>query len=448
MGSFYRSKSRQNQIKKQISMTNLNRSITPDIKNPIHFNYHLPDCQKIILNNNIPLYYINLGAQEVVQIEWVFNAGLWQETKIGVAQTTASLLKNGTINKSAAVINEAIEQLGASLKISANNDFAIITLTTLTKHLGKLLPLIWEIINEPAFSDTELTIYKQNAIQKLKVNLLRSDFVSNRMIDALVFGKSHPYGSYTEQADIDALQREDLITFHQQHYTTANCKIFVSGKFEEKDLAQIQHYFGDKEWHSNIHPTLLAHTTTPNATMHHRIINDANSVQGAIRVASPFIDRRHPDFAPMLVLNTIFGGYFGSRLMSNIREEKGFTYGIYSQFFAYKNASAFLIATEAGKDVCEATVHEVLAEAKRLTEEPVSEDELLLVKNYILGNLLGDLDGAFNIMSRWKSLILNDLDRSHFDNNINVYKNITSDTIQELAAKYLNMDKFYNLIVY
>lgn len=426
----------------------LDRVTPPAIKDAVDFSYHLPALQATTLDNGVALYAINLGAQDVVQVELVFEAGIWHEPKIGVAQSTAALLKNGTLHKTAATINEAIEKYGATLKTNANNDFSVITLTTLTKHLVHILPIVREVLMEPAFKEEELALYKKNAHQRLMVNLKRSDFVSNRNIDAFVFGRKHPYGSFVEFADIDALQVEDLKAFHYQHYNNKNCKIFIAGKYQDADMELVIAIFGSASWNSQTASTIANFVAQPLAEKQHRIINDPDSVQGAIRIARPFIGRTHPDFPASLVMNTLFGGYFGSRLMSNIREEKGYTYGIYSQFYAYKNASMYLIATEAGKDVCEATVQEVIKEAQRLQQETISEEELLLVKNYILGNLLGDLDGAFSIISRWKSLILNNLDINHFNNNIQVYKNVDAATIQEMAQKYLNIDDFYNLIVY
>jgi len=426
----------------------LDRTTPPLIKDPIDFDYTLPPCQTHILDNGIPLYALNLGAQEVVQVEWIFEAGIWQESKTGVAQTTAALLKNGTASRTAARINEAIEQYGATLKISANNDFAVITLSTLSKHLHHLLPVVVEVIREPSFSQEELDIYKQNAVQRLKVNLLRGDFVSNRYIDAFVFGRQHPYGKYTELEDIEALTREDLVRFHRDWYTPDNCRIFLSGNFTGAHLNNIQQLFGRDRVQATAVKESRTYRTAPAGDRLHRIVNDPAGVQGAIRMARPFIERTHPDFAPALVMNTIFGGYFGSRLMSNIREEKGYTYGIYSQFYAYRNASMLLIATEAGKEVSEATVEEIIREAGHLRDQPVPEGELILVKNYILGNLLGDLDGAFSIMARWKTLILNGLTADHFDSNIRTYKEVTSETIQDMARKYLNTEDFYNLIVY
>ena len=186
----------------------------------------------------------------------------------------------------------------------------------------------------------------------------------------------------------------------------------------------------------------------PSAEKKYRIQNDVNAVQGAIRIATPFPNRLHPDFKKAMVLNTVFGGFFGSRLMSNIREEKGYTYGIYSYIQNHMTESAWLISTEAGKDVSEATIEEVYKEMKRLREEKIPEDELLLVRNYMIGGILGDLDGPFQIMAKWKNIILNNLDEDYFYDSIKEIKMVNADTLMELANKYLQPEKFWELVVY
>ena len=170
-------------------------------------------------------------------------------------------------------------------------------------------------------------------------------------------------------------------------------------------------------------------------------------VQGAIRIASDFPNRHHPDFTKAQVLNTIFGGYFGSRLMCNIREDKGYTYGIHSYLQNHVQRSAWMISTEAGAEVCEATVAEVYKEMERLRNEPVDEEELLLVKNYLIGTLLGDLDGPFHIIGRWKSMILNGLGEDYFNESVATIKSITPGDIRSLANKYLQPERFYELVV-
>lgn len=427
----------------------LNRSLAPAIHDAISFDFELKPCQFTRCLNQIPVYWLQAGTQEVVEVSWVFKAGIWQEPQTAVAQATASLLKNGTAHKSAFRLNEAIEYYGASLKATANNDFATVTLHALSKHLPMLLPVVKEIIAEAIFPEEEVTIYKQNALQRLAVNLRQCDFVANRHIDAYVFGRQHPYGKFTEQQDVEALNSAVLNDFHKRFYSSANCTIFLSGNFDEANLELIKDNFGKEQWNNST--AAAAHipvfTKMPNETLKHRIENDPNGVQGAVRISRPFLQRTDPQFAEALVMNTVFGGYFGSRLMANIREEKGFTYGIYSSLISYQQEGMMMIATEAGKDVCEQTVEEVYKEMKLMQEQMVDAEELLLVKNYLLGGILGDLDGPFSIMQRWKNLILNEQTIEDFHRNINVYKTITAERIQELAQQYLNPDAFYELIV-
>jgi zinc protease len=430
-----------------ISQSMMNRQVAPPILDAINFNFELQPLQSDLMANHIPLYWLSAGTQEVIQIDWIFEAGIWQEQATAVAQATAALLKNGTRTKNALVLNEALEFYGSSLKVSASNDYTIVTLHSLTKHLDKILPVIKEILTEAQFPESEVQLYQQNALQRLAINLRRSEFVANRHIDAYVFGKDYPYGRFTEAEDIKALSTTLLQTFHQTHYHAANCKIFVSGKLESKHLTSIKEWFGKDSWGT---PQQLPehHFTIQPATQHqHRIINDEKGVQGSIRIARNFITRSHPDFAAIIVMNTVFGGYFGSRLMTNIREEKGYTYGIYSQLYCYQHAGALLIATEASKEVCEPAIAEVYKEMDLMREERIEEEELLLVKNYLLGNILGDLEGPFSIMQRWKNMILNKLPLDTFEKNIAVYKSIQPEQIQTLAQQYLNKEDYYELVV-
>ena len=193
--------------------------------------------------------------------------------------------------------------------------------------------------------------------------------------------------------------------------------------------------------------TITAIAAQTSAEKKYRIVNDPDGVQGAIRIASAFPNRRHPDFMKAQVLNNVFGGFFGSRLMSNIREEKGYTYGIHSYLENHIQQSAWVISTEAGKDVCEATVTEVYKEMEELRNKPVDAEELLLVRNYMIGSILGDLDGPFQIINRWKNIILHGLDESFFYNQIETIKTVSAEELQQLANKYLQPDKFYELVV-
>ena len=425
----------------------MNRKIAPPIKDAIDYKLTLKPYHKTELDNGIPLYSIDAGAEDVLQLEFIFYAGNFFETEKGIASATNSLLKNGTTKRTAFQINEDFEYYGAYCNRACYTETAVITLHTLNRHLNKLLPVINDMITDSIFPDEEIEIYKQNVLQRLKVNLKKCEFVAGRLIDSYLFGKDHPYGTYTDPEDLDIITADKIKQFYQQYYITGQCLILASGKIPADLHDTLNAHFGKLDLSKpSFHlPDVKA---SPAVEKKYRIENDPSSVQGAIRIATNFPNRHHPDFKKIVVLNNVFGGFFGSRLMSNIREEKGYTYGIYSYLQNHIQQSGWVISTDAGRDVCEATIEEVYKEMKLLRDKPVPEDELLLVRNYMIGGLLGELDGPFQIMAKWKNIILNQLDENYFYDSVNVIKTISAEELQSLADTYLQPEKFYELVVY
>jgi predicted Zn-dependent peptidase len=427
----------------------LERSIAPEIKDAVEFDLKLKPHQHFILKNGVEVFAIDAGAQDLIQLEWVFFAGNSVELQHGVAAATNSLLKNGTKTKTAFQINEHFDYYGAYCNRSCYNETATISLHTLNKHLSKLLPVLSEMITECVFPEEELEILKQNSKQKLSVNLQKSDFVANRLIDAEIYGMQHPYGSYTVAADYDKLTVDLLRAHYQKHYASGKCVMFVAGKLPDDIQLLLDQHFGHlplsnhRPFYESIPMTFEPYTVSKKQF----VTNDPNGVQGAIRMARPFPNRQHPDYTKVMVLNTLFGGYFGSRLMTNIREDKGYTYGIHSYVQNHIGNSCWVISTEAGRDVCEAAVAEVYKEMNILKSDLVDEDELMLVRNYLMGIILGDLDGPFQIIGRWKSIVLNNLTDQYFYDSINTIKHISAEELRALSNVYLNPSDFCELIV-
>ncbi|MBI2729944.1 MAG: insulinase family protein [Sphingobacteriales bacterium] len=422
------------------------RTKAPRIKDAVEFDLKLKPYEKFTLDNGVPVYSINAGAEDVLMVELVFFAGNSYEQKNIIAAAVNGLLKNGTSTKTAFQINNHFEYYGAYLSRNCYNETATLTLHTLSKHLDKLLPVMQEIVADSVFPEEEISIFKQNCKQKLAVGLKKCDFVAGRLIDAYLFGEEHPYGKYSNAEDYDALQRTDLQDFYKKQYSNGNCIIFTAGKIPPELEKLLNEFFGKLP----LQPPPIEtekFIIKPAAEKKYRIHNDPDGVQGAIRIASPFPNRHHPDFLKANVLNILFGGFFGSRLMSNIREDKGYTYGIHSYLQNHVHSSAWVISTEAGKDVCEATIQEVYNEMKDLREELVDDEELMLVRNYMMGIILGDLDGPFQLIARWKNIILNNLDEAYFYNSIQTIKTVTAEELKELATNYLQPEKFYELVV-
>ena len=427
--------------------TMLNRKVAPPIKDAIEFELILPPYKKHVLSNGVEVYAIDLGNVDAMMINWIFDAGNWYEKKNSVAAAANALLKNGTSRRKAFDINEHFEYYGAYLNRSTQHETAEITLHCLNKYVRELLPVVAELVTDSIYPAEELEIYKKNAQQRLQVSLKKSDFVAGRLIDAYLYGAAHPYGKYSVQEDYQDLQREDLLDFYRSYYLNGVCRIMVAGRLPEDLIPQLEAAFGHLPLHAPVKGTRTPPPIVPAEQKKYAIANDPNGVQASIRIARNFPNRHHPDFQRVQVLNNVFGGYFGSRLMANIREEKGYTYGIYSYLVNNIQESALLISTEAGKEVCAATIEEVYKEMNDLREEPIDEEELQMARNFAIGTVLGDLDGPFHVAGRWKNIILNGLDEKYFEKGIEIVKSITSEELQELAIKYLDPAAFFELVV-
>ncbi len=429
----------------------LNRTIPPVIHHAVEFDLVLPDCKRFTLDNGVPVLAVDAGVEEVLQIEWVFEAGNALENANMVAGATNHLLKNGTASRSAFDINEQTDYYGAYLNRSCYNETATVTLHTLSRYLPELLPVITDIFTQSNFPQEELNIFVQNSRQRLSVNLRKSDFVANREMDVVLYGKDHPYGKYSSFESLNALTRDQIIDFYRQYYQQGKLAIFVAGKLPADIEEQLNQAFGHLPLSGYRPAKVLVEPGRVPAPENRviRIENDPSGVQGSIRMAMPYANRHHPDFQKLQMLNNVFGGYFGSRLMSNIREDKGYTYGIQSYIQSHVGQSALVISTEAGRNVCEAAIKEVYYEMKQLREEPVDEEELLLVRNYMLGSILGTLDGPFQIIGRWKNYYLNGIEDGlgYFNHAVNNIKTVSAADLQELANKYLHDAHFYEMVV-
>ena len=424
----------------------INRINAPVIVDAVHLQVELPPYEKYTLRNGIDLYTINMGTQDTLMVNWIFSAGNWYEEKNLVAAATNHLLKNGTPKRTAFDINEHFEFYGAYLNRHCYHETSEIVLHGLTKHVSELLPVVAELICESIFPEEEILIFKKNMQQRLQVNLKKNEFVANRMIEAYLFGDKHPYGKYSSLADYDALQRSDIVDFFNKYYTDGRCIIIAAGVLPEDLPQQLEASFGSLPLHGRAEWE-PERAFDPATEKKYRLVNDSAGIQGSIRLSRPFPTRHHPDFAKMQVLNNVFGGFFGSRLMDNIREDKGYTYGIHSYLLNHLKTSGLMISTEAGREVCEAAVGEIYKEMNILCDDLIPDDELQLTRNYLIGAVLSDLDGPFQLASRWKTYILNGLGADHFYRNMDIIRKVTPGELREVAQRYFQPDSFYELIV-
>lgn len=420
----------------------LNRKIAPalqEIKN-----YQLPPAVVHTLDNGIKVYEVNTSSEEVIKLEIIFHAGRWYEEKKLVSRATSSMLREGSKNRSAAVIAEHIDFYGGSIRFPSNLDTSHLQVYCLTKHLENILPVVSEILEEPLFPQKELQQYIQRSEQNLKVDLEKNDTVAYRQITEMIFGNEHPYGYNSSFKHFKELSRDDLIKHYQKNYVSDNCLIFISGKTKKNTIPLLNKYLGNSIRKGFSKKTEFISRPSQDLKWS---MQKKDSLQSAIRIGKQLFDRHHPDYFKFFFLNTILGGYFGSRLMQNLREEKGYTYNIYSTIDAMLWDGYFMIGTEVHHEKRETALKEIYSEFQRLREEKVEEEELEMVRNYLLGTLLTAVDGAFNIADVTKTIVLNNLSQSYYQDLIQTIKSVTADDLQQLAQNHLQQESFYEVIV-
>lgn len=392
----------------------------------------------------MPVYVTSMGTQDVIRLEIVFDAGRPFEQKQLASRATAALLKEGTSKHTAAEIAETLDYYGASLNQPFHLDSGNLVLYCLLRHFEAILPLFTEILDSPIFPEDELQAFVRRNQKSLKTDLAKTDVVAYRTVTEKVFGADHPYGYNSSVETYGQLERTDLVSHFERCYGVDNCRLFLSGKINTEVIRVLNRHLGQLDRLGK--PASRSMEVLAPAAGNLRIAHP-DAVQTAIRIGRRLFNRHHPDYSGFFVLNTILGGYFGSRLMANIREEKGYTYNIYSSVEAMKHHGAFYIGTEVGNEFTADTILQIREELVTLMEEPVAEDELSMVRNYIMGNFLSMLDGPFNVSEVVRALVNDQLPFSYFSDLVEKVSTIQAGEIQELAQKYLQPDDQWEVIV-
>ncbi len=427
-------------------MKTLDRINQPAIRIPEKISLLKPE--EITLDNGINVNAINAGTQDVIKIECIFRAGVWFQDKRLLALSTIKMLTEGTKKHSASSLAEIFDSHGAFIETEAEKDNTFISLYCLNKHLEKLLPVLAEMINEPTFPQNELSVFLENAKQEQLVSMQRVSYLARLKYTEQLFGVKHPYGQSALIEDYDNVERSEIINYHKKNYHAGKMRMIVSGKVNKNTLKLINTYFGNSIRVNIGKPEKERIYEISTSKNHKAFFPQKKALQSGIRIGKMLFTKKDPDYFGMLVLNMILGGYFGSRLIKNIREDKGYTYGIGSGIISMRNAGYFYIASEVGADVREKAVIEVYKEIERLRKEAVPSGELNLVKNYMTGSFLRSIDGPFALADRLLGIIDYDIDfTKYYSQYIQTIKNITSKQLLDLANKHLQEDSLYETVV-
>lgn len=376
----------------------------------------------------------------MIKIELVFRAGRWFEQPWGAAYFTANLLSKGTLQKSSFEIAQTFDRYGAHLEVNPGLDIVSISLYSLTKHLKPSLELLLEILTMPAFPEKELEQMKSIYLQNLKVNNEKTSFQASKLIRKNLFGEQHPYGKELEETEVSTLTRDHLIGHYSRHFK--DLFIIVSGKVEETKQLITDTFstlpslaVGDK-----------AIADIPQKNFR-QLVDKEGSIQSSIRIGKRFINRTHPDYFDTLFLNHILGGYFGSRLMKNIREDKGLSYGIYSSLHTLKKDSYLVIGADVNKENLGLAFDEIRKELARLRTQLIEVEELETARNHFIGSLQSEITTPFAHAEKVKSMLLFNLPANYYQNMIARLDAINAPDLIRMAETYFNEESFFEVAV-
>lgn len=422
----------------------LNRKLAPEFKTIDRID--IQHAVENTLDNGIKVYSIDSGSQELTKLEFIFKAGMYYQSQPLLASATNNLLETGTKNYTANELSDKIDFFGSFFECSVEQDFASLALFSLNRYLDKSLHFVEDIIKNPTFPKDEFDIYLSNKKQKHLVNSEKVSVLARRRFSELVFGEQHPYGRDVKTEDFNRLTIDKVKEFYQTFYHSGNCTIIASGKLSENLIESLNNFFGKKSWGTvQDVPNIEVPFSTTKQLKH--FIEKPDAIQSAVKVGRLLFNKKDPDYFKYQVLNTILGGYFGSRLMANIREDKGYTYGIGSGLASLVNAGYFFISTEVGVDVTNETLKEIYKEIKTLREDLVDADELETVRNYVLGQFLRSVDGPYSLADKFKAIWEFDLGYDYFEKYFDAVKTITPQEIKDLANKYLQEKDLIELVV-
>jgi predicted Zn-dependent peptidase len=420
----------------------LDRTIAPDFK--IVQTVNLPEPKTHTLDNGVALHVINIGEQPVVRLECIFEAGNWYESDVASSYFAIKMLAEGVDGMTSQEISEAFDQLGAFTEMTHTSDRIGIVVYCLSRFLPEVLPLVEKLIRNATFPEKEFQELKNITLQHLKVNKEKNAYLATTEFRARLFGTDHPYGQSQSEKGIEALEIDAVLKHYEKFVRNGKFTVVLAGQVTEADVAQVNAGLGQNAVDAN--PEKVSFNATASYQGDEVLVERPESVQSSIRMGRVLFNRHHSDYFKLLVTNEILGGYFGSRLMKNIREEKGLTYGISSHLVTLRNEGYLMIGTDVKKEFTQQTIDEIKKEIYRLQTELVGEEELQTVKSFMAGEFAGSLNTAFEVADRRKVLLLDDLPANFFNHYIDRIRATTAEDVMEMAGKYLRPDDMVTVI--
>jgi zinc protease len=411
----------------------LDRHIPPQVQ-PISI-AQFPAYTRHEFKNGLQVFCLPFGQEAVVELQLIFDAHAANEPMRGLAALSARLMTEGTQKRSSIDIAETLDALGASIYVEGSSDSTTLTARSLTSQFKPLLGLVNELLESATFPEQEFELQRSRMLQSLSVEQHKTGWQAKRIFNQRLFGPKHPYQTVTEQTDIEAYRLDAISAFHQSHLQWGNAIVIVAGQFDkEAVLAEIERYTSPQSVKSAFSFGRFDQTPLGDkGEFHHPM---PNHLQCTVRVGQLGFGRNHTDFYAMRMANMVLGGYFGSRLMQNIREQRGYTYGISSGWICNQQSGYFVVGTDVGNAFVEDTLVQIKLEIERLQNEPIPMDELAVAQNYYLGRMASEMETPFQLADRLHYRLVYGLPVDELAIAFRSIQELTAEQIQSAAQQH------------
>jgi predicted Zn-dependent peptidase len=402
----------------------------------------LPDLYS--LSNGIPVYIISSDTEDIIRVDFIFKAGQIHEDLPLLSSSVNMMLTEGSVNYTSEELSRKLDYYGAFLNLSCEKDHAGLTVYALNKHFRIIMEMAREILFCPLFNAKELENLIKKRLQWYRINREKVQNLATEMFFESLFGNTHPYGRQTDESDFGRITPGLLKDFHMKYYNPGNLAVIISGKVSDKVPQVLEICFGDLQKENIYIEGSVAYMSGTKGMK--GFLSKPGAIQSSIRIGSASISKRHPDYPALKIVSTLLGGYFGSRLMKKLREEKGFTYGVHSGLSSLDLSGFTIISTEVGHENTQKAVAEIYKEISLLHTTHVETDELRVVRSYMLGQMIRMFDGPFALADSFRAVWQFGLDNSYYYRFAEKIKSISPDEIIELTRTYYKTEELNEII--
>lgn len=416
----------------------LDRTIAPPAGSIVYSEF--PEVENVVLKNGLPLSFLNAGTQPVLKLELTFDSGSKYEKQRSVSWLSAKMLMEGTSTMSAGQIAASFDALGAHLDITPGFDQITIGVFCLQRNFEQVLALLSKVLTDAQFPAKEFDLLKSNRADQIRMNDKKSNLLASKKIREAFFGEDHFYGLGLTPEMIMSVPREGVVDFYQSQMFANPC-IYISGTVTDHEIGLLEQYL---TFDKGANRELLLKGRHQQQEM---IIERPEALQSSIRIAWQIPSKSDQDYFDYQIANSILGGYFGSRLMKNIREEKGYTYGISTYPVHLEEASFGILSADVVAEKTSDAISEIWNEIDKLKQFEVDQEELQTVTNYMAGSFMNSINTPFQLMEKFKSIHKIGLDYNYYRRFFDRLKSITPDEIQSAVSNVFSHDSSSLVVV-